>query len=47
MTTYRGHDIEMQKGRRDTWYNVVLNGVVLHRAATAHHAMQWIDRVLA
>jgi hypothetical protein len=44
MTKYRGYIIEKQIGSRDTWYNVILNGEIVHRAATEYAAMQWIDQ---
>ncbi len=47
MTTYRGYQIEKQTGRRDTWFNVLNNGTIVHRAATEHAAMQFIDRLVA
>ncbi len=43
MTTYRGYQIEKQTGRRDTWFNVIKDGAIVHRAATENAAMQWIN----
>ena len=47
MTKYRGYQIEKQNGTRDTWFNVILDGVILHRAVTSHSAMGWIDTQFA
>ncbi len=44
---YRGYQIQREQGKRDVWYNVILDGVILHRAATANAAAQWIDKELA
>jgi len=46
MTKYRGYKIQKEVGgiKRETWYNVILNSVILYRAETEIAAMQWIDK---
>jgi len=46
MTIYRNFKIQKEKGARDIWFNVILNGNIIYRAATENDAMMWINRRL-